>query len=280
MFKNRYRSVVCILIIGLLTILVLAGCGPQEEDIKILDQPSCEDIVFESDDEPVNAILCFPAGPQVDLPTVVYLYGAGAFETPPPEIVPDINAAMPYNIHSKLAEHGFAALSILYFSRTPSPPEAFPPNTFIGVSDQAFMDATPIWIETIEDGFSYMQSRPEVDPDRVGLAGYSLGGMLALGLDQDITNHAALISISGFFGSGSENLAAGNSPTLILQAEADEWVDMGAALAIKDVLETNGIEHELVVIPGADHRWIDQPGEDGFDAIVEFLESHLSPSEP
>lgn len=280
MFKNRYRAVVCIIIVALLTILVLAGCGPAEEEIVTLDQPSCEDIVFDSGDEPVNAILCFPAGPQADLPAVVFLYGAGAFEPPPPEIIPDIEAAMPYNIHKHLAENGFAALSILYFSRTPSPPEAFPPNTFIGVSDQAMIDATPIWIETIEDGFSYMQSRPEVDPDRIGLVGYSLGGSLALGLDQNLVNHAALISLSGFIAGGYENLIAGDSPTLILQAGEDEWIPMSEALAIKDALETHGTENELVVIEGADHRWIDQPGEEGFDAIVAFLESHLSPSSP
>jgi len=279
-FKNRNQAVVCIIILGLLTTLVLAGCGPTEEDIKILDQPSCEDIVFESSDEPVGAVLCLPAGPQVDLPAVVYLYGAGAFEPPPPEILPDVEAAMPYTIHSELAEHGFAALSILYFSRTPSPPEAFPPNTFIGVSAEAFIEAKPTWIETIEDGFSYMQSRPEVDPDRIGLIGYSLGGSLALDLDQDQNNHAALISISGYTYMNNENLAGGDSPTLILQAEEDEWIPMSDALLIKDTLETHGIEHELVVIQGADHRWIDQPGADGFDAIVEFLESHLRPSEP
>lgn len=278
MFKNRYRSVVCILIIGLLTILVLAGCGPRE--IQTLDQPSCEDIVFDSGDESVDAVLCLPAGPQDDLPAVVFLHGLGAFEPPPPEILPDIEAAMPYTIHRDLAEHGFVTLSILYFSRTPSPPEAFPANTFIGASADAVINAKPIWIESIEDGFSYMQSRHEVDPDRIGLVGYSRGASLALELDQDRNNHAVLISISGFTYMRNENLAAGDSPTLILQAGEDEWVSMSDALMIKEYFETNDIEHELVEIPGADHRWIDQPGEDGFDAIVEFLESHLSPSEP
>jgi hypothetical protein len=55
---------------------------------------------------------------------------------------------------------------------------------------------------------------------------------------------------------------------------------MSDALAIKDALETHGIENELVVIEGADHRWIDQPGKEGFDAIVEFLETHLNPGGP
>jgi len=280
MFKIRIWAVAGLIFMGLLAILVLAGCGPSEEEIQTLDQPSCEDIVFDSGDEPVAAVLCLPAGPQVDLPAVVFLHGTGAFEPPPPEIIPDIEAAMPYTIHRELAEHGFVALSILYFSRTPPPPEAFPANTFIGVPGEAFIDAKPIWIETIEDGFSYIQSRPEVDPDRIGLVGYSLGASLALDLDQDRNNHAALISISGSTYLRNENLAAGDSPTLILQAEADEWVEMSDALLIKDYLETNGIEHELVVIPGADHRWIDQPGEEGFDAIEEFLESNLNPSGP
>jgi carboxymethylenebutenolidase len=189
---------------------------------------------------------------------------------------------MPFTIHRKLAENGFVALSILYFSRTPSPPEAFPANTFMDVPFQALVEARPIWIETIEDGLSYMHSRPEVDPDRIGLVGYSLGASLALGIDQNQNNHAALISISGFVWNDEEleNLVAGDSPTLILQAGDDEWVPMNDALDIKDALETNGIEHELVVIEGADHRWIDQPGKDGFDAILEFLESHLGSSGP
>jgi len=154
--KNRFWIVASFISIGLLAILAIAGCGPSQEEIQILDQPSCEDIVFDSGDEPVDAVLCLPAGPQVDLPAVVFLHGRGAFEPPPPEIIPDIEAAMPYTIHRELAEHGFVALSILYFSRTPPPPEASPSNTFMGVGGDADIWAKPFWIEPVIDSFSYI----------------------------------------------------------------------------------------------------------------------------
>ena len=274
MFKNRFWSVASFIFMGLLAILLLAGCGPS-------DQPSCEDIVFDSGGEPVDTVLCLPSGPQVDLPAVVFLHGVGAFEPPPPEILPDIEDAMGYTIHRELAEHGFATLSILYFSRTPSPVGAVP-NTFMGAYDLAIVEARPTWISTIEDGLSYMQSRPDIDPDRIGLVGYSLGGSVALALDQDRNDHAALILISGFvwMDEDLENLTAGDTPTLILQGEADDMVPMSDALLIKDALEAHGIEHELIVIPGADHRWIGEEGNMGFDAVVEFLESYLRPSGP
>ncbi len=276
MFKNRFWFAAGFIFMGLLAILVLAGCGPTEEEIPTLDQPSCEDIVFYSDDEPVDAVLCLPAGPQVDLPAVVYLHGASAFEHFP-ELIPDIEDAMGYTIHRELAEHGFVTLSILYYSRTPPPPGPYP-NTWIDVDDMERARAIPIWFSTIEDGLSYLQTRPEVDPDRIGLVGYSLGGSLALALDQDSNNYAALVLISGYYQTRWENFTAGDTPTFILQAETDEWVSMSDALMIKDSLEERGIENELVVIEGSDHRWIGQAGEEGFDAIVEFLESYLRPS--
>ena len=66
----------------------------------------------------------------------------------------------------------------------------------------------------------------------------------------------------------------------ILQAEADDVVLLSDAFLIKDSLEERGIEHELVVIQGATHDWYGKAGEEGFDAIVEFLKSYLSPSGP
>ena len=137
MFKNRFWFAAGFIFMGVLAILVLAGCGPTEEEIPTLDQPSCEDIVFYSDDEPVDAVLCLPAGPQVDLPAVVFLHGGAAFEPLPPEFVPAGEDPMHYTIHQDLAERGFVALSILYYSRTPPPPGGEIPNTFIGVDDMA-----------------------------------------------------------------------------------------------------------------------------------------------
>jgi dienelactone hydrolase len=265
--------------LALVVALVISACGQtptQVSEIQTLDHPSCEDIVFYSDDEPVDAVLCLPAGPQVNLPAVVFLHGMGAFE-PLPEI-PDIEDAIHYNIHRELAEHGFVALSILYFSRTPSPPGALL-NTFIDAPYEAVDEARPTWISTIEDGMSYMQSRPEVDPDRIALVGKSLGGSLALSLDQNRNDHAALILISGFVWEGDlENVSAGDIPILILHAEADEIVTWNTVLLIRGALNKNDIEHEVVVIEGADHRWLAQDGDKVLDAVVEFLESYLSPS--
>src|SRR5262249_13836782 len=36
------------------------------------------------------------------------------------------------------------------------------------------------WIETVVDAVAYARTLPNVDPDRVGLVGFSLGGYLAL----------------------------------------------------------------------------------------------------
>jgi carboxymethylenebutenolidase len=270
-FKNRYWFVAGFIFMGLLAVLVFAGCG------LLISPPSCEDIVYYSDNEPVEAVLCLPAEPQENLPAVVFLHGIGAFEP----WDPDVEDSMGYTINRELAEHGYATLSILYFSRTPPPPGPLP-NTFQGVSYLALVEARPTWISSIEDGLSYMQSRPEVDPDRIGLIGYSLGGSLALGLDQNRNDYASLISISGFVWNDQEleNLTAGDAPTLILQAEADDMVDMGEANRIKNALEAHGIEYELIVIDEADHRWMGQEGDQGFDAILEFLESYLNPSGP
>lgn len=280
MFNNGFWARVGLGFFELVAILVLAGCGLLGQEIQILDQPSCEDIVFTSEDEPVNAILCLPAGPQKDLPAVVYLHGGVAYEPLPEEYLPEGEEAMHYTFHEKLAERGLVVLSILYYSRTPPPEGAEIPNTFIGVDDMERIRAWPIWISTIEDGLSYMQTRSEVDPERISLVGYSQGGSLALALDQDINNFAALVLISGYYSTQWDNFTAGDTPTLILQAEQDDVVAMSEALMIKDSLEERGVEHEFVVIQGAPHNWYGQASQEGFDAVVDFLESYIGPSGP
>ena len=103
---------------------------------------------------------------------------------------------------------------------------------------------------------------------------------MAISFDQSKNNYAALILISGYYDTGWANFEAGDTPTLILHAELDEWISLSDATMIKDSLEERGIEHELVVVEGADHRWIGEEGREAFNEIVEFLESYLSPSDP
>ena len=50
-------------------------------------------------------------------------------------------------------------------------------------------------------GFQVLQSRPSVDPDRVGFIGFSMGGSLALvaAADPEITDHVALVATIGAY---------------------------------------------------------------------------------
>lgn len=144
----------------------------------------------------------------------------------------------------------------------------------------------------LQRGLDYLQSRPEVDPTRIGIVGYSLGGAtagcLAI-LDERV--RAAVLCGWGFIptlaAKGKEctrlpyeafaNIMASNEmtallaphcATLFLSGDSDTIIDPaeGGALLVRDIregvasakrlLENAGItpQIECSFVPGADHR--------------------------
>jgi dipeptidyl-peptidase 4 len=124
----------------------------------------------------------------------------------------------------------------------------------------------------------YLQSRPDVDPTRVGIWGLSYGGVLtsqALARNSDV--FVAGVDLAGvhLWGSSLDTTSVSyrssaiaaidtwKSPVLLVHGDDDRNVDFAQTVGLVQLLRARNIYHELMVIPDDLHesmlhsRWID-----------------------
>lgn len=124
----------------------------------------------------------------------------------------------------------------------------------------------------------YLQSRPDVDPARVGIWGLSYGGVLtsqALARNSDIFVAGADLAGVHLWGSSLDTAAVSyrssaisaidtwKSPVFLVHGDDDRNVDFAQTVGLVQLLRARGIYHELMVFPDDLHEsmihsyWID-----------------------
>jgi len=144
-------------------------------------------------------------------------------------------------------------------------------------------------------GGQYLQSRPDVDPKRVGIWGLSYGGLLtsqALARNSDI--FIAGVDLAGVHLYGSnldpENLSykssaisaidTWKSPVLLIQGDDDRNVNFAQTVGLVDLLRAHNVPYELFVMPDDTHetllyrRWLPI-----WDRMEVFLKKYLAKEE-
>jgi dipeptidyl-peptidase 4 len=124
----------------------------------------------------------------------------------------------------------------------------------------------------------YLQSRPDVDPARVGIWGLSYGGLLtaqALARNSDL--FAAGIDLAGvhLYGNSIDTTAMSyrssaiseidkwKSPVMLVHGDDDRNVDFAQTVGLVQLLRARNVYHELIVIPDDLHesmlhsRWVE-----------------------
>src|SRR5262245_9962322 len=140
-------------------------------------------------------------------------------------------------------------------------------------------------------GGKYLQSRPDVDPKRVGIWGLSYGGLLtaqALARNSDL--FIAGVDLAGVHLYGSnldpENLAYKSSaiseianwksPVLLIHGDDDRNVNFAQTVGLVQLLRAHNVPYELFVMPDDTHetllykRWIPT-----WDRMEAFLNKYL-----
>ena len=140
-------------------------------------------------------------------------------------------------------------------------------------------------------GGKYLQSRPDVDPKRVGIWGLSYGGLLtaqALARDSDL--FIAGVDLAGVHLYGSsldpENVAYKSSaiseidkwksPVLLIHGDDDRNVNFAQTVGLVQLLRAHNVPYELFVMPDDTHetllykRWIPI-----WDRMESFLNKYL-----
>jgi hypothetical protein len=107
--------------------------------------------------------------------------------------------------------------------------------------------------EDVKAALSFVSSQPEVDPGKIGLAGYSFGATVALlvALAQDTVRALALIS-PPLASSQWEALSRYQNPTLLLCGSGDQFVSAADMARYASQLPPPS---RWEVISGADHFW-------------------------
>jgi carboxymethylenebutenolidase len=196
----------------------------------------------------------------------------------------------------RLAARGYVVLLVHYFGRTETK-KADLPNLLKRF--RAYLEAPrkggkrwrglrgtfEAWLGTVVDAVAHARTLPRVDPDRVGLAGFSLGGFLAT--SAAMRPELRIACVVELFGGLPAELAADLKhmpPTLILHGDRDTVVPVRHAHALRDALAKRKLPCEPKVYPGVGHGF-EKPGGgtcwwaalDAEARACRFLKRHLAP---
>ena len=199
---------------------------------------------------------CFlPDAPGQRFPAVIGLHGSGGGH---------ISMAEPA---SMLAAQGFAVYVPHYFDRTETTEVRD-----MGVIFRHF----PIWMKTLWDAVSFVAAQPSVDPERIGLLGFSLGAYLAVCNASIDGRIKAVVEFVGGLPKEMKLFMRRLCPVLILHGDADPTIPVAEAYHLRQVLEKRGIPYEIQIYPGAGHGFHGEVWRDAGLRTLTFLQKYLA----
>ncbi len=165
-----------------------------------------------------------------------------------------------------LAAQGFAVYVLHYFNRTDT----------TWVSDRGtILRHGPAWVRTVWDAISFVTRQPHVDPERVGLLGFSLGAYLSLATASIDSRVKAVVEFFGGFPKEMKLFMRRFCPVLILHGEADQTVPVSEAHFIAQIAEKKKTSYEMKIYPGEGHGFTPEAMMDAGQRTLAFLRKHL-----
>ena len=143
----------------------------------------------------------------------------------------------------------------------------------------------------------YLRMHPDVDPDRIGIYGFSLGGVFGLAAAAEELGVRSVCGVAVFSSwkrIAREHVGAiggvlarrgmdadesithmGRRPLLLIHGGQDDIVPAGHSQTLADLARNAGVPVELVIIPEADHNDIIFIDTTAKDTIIEFFQRTL-----
>lgn len=191
----------------------------------------------------------------------------------------------------RYAEKGYAVFLVHYFERTGTRDgdiAALIPRfqRFLGGSDgdAATRELFGQWLDTLRDALAYVRRQTDVDETRLGLAGISLGAFLSVTLaSEEGSGIVAVVDLFGGMPLECRDRARRLPPVLIVHGDRDTVVPVAEAEALRRLLSTHGIRHEVLILKGVGHVFQAESGRFRWDAALRaewaihaFLNEHLA----
>ncbi len=165
-----------------------------------------------------------------------------------------------------LAEQGFAVYVLRYFDRT---------GTVEIDGLQTIFLHFPVWMKTLWDAVSFVARQPQVDSERIGLLGFSLGAYLALSASAIDSRIHAVVEFFGGMPKEMKLFTRRLCPVLILHGEEDKTVPVEEAYHLQQILERKQVAYEMQIYSGAGHGFSGEIWRDAGLRTLAFLEKHL-----
>ena len=211
-------------------------------------------LTLQSGNKPIRMDVYVPDSPG-KLPAVLALYGSGGG-------VEGMNEPA-----TMLAAQGFAVFVLHYFDRT---------ATTRVIDKQTIFRNFPAWGKTVWDAVSHLEQHPQVDANRIGLFGFSLGAYLSLSVASVDPRIKAVVEFFGGLPKEMRILIAASRPVLILHGEADPLFRFKRLTICRSCwrkMESRTISRYM---PGAGHGFTDDDWRDAGIRSLRFLRKHLN----
>jgi carboxymethylenebutenolidase len=212
-------------------------------------------LTFISGGKPIRLDCFLPVSSSQRFPAILGLHGSGGDY---------VGVGEPAG---QLAAQGFAVYVLRYFDRTGTGQ----------VSDRKVIFRHFFaWAKTLWDATSFVAAQPQVDPQRLGLLGFSLGAYLALSNASVDPRIQAVVEFFGGLPREVKPFMRRFCPVLILHGEADSTVPVEEAYHLQHVLESRKIPYEMQIYSGAGHSFSGEVWRDAGRRTVAFFQKHLA----
>ena len=122
--------------------------------------------------------------------------------------------------------------------------------------------------EDVRAALALVPSTSEIDPKKIGLAGYSFGASVALSVAAENKEVSLLVLVSpALSDSGWEQLEAYSRPIFLISGEYDSVI---SPEMLQPYISNTPEFKQYEVIPGADHFWLGHEAEVA-DKVAEFF---------
>ncbi|HEX8200055.1 MAG TPA: dienelactone hydrolase family protein [Isosphaeraceae bacterium] len=191
-------------------------------------------------------------------PAVVILHGSGGMPA----------GGLAFRAFARvLAGRGYVALIPHYFERTGT----------TAADERTIPVNFPAWMEAVAAAVTFAAGRPDVDPARIGLLGFSLGGYLALATATVDPRIRAVVECFGGLPEVLTSDAGKLPPTLILHGDADAVVPVSEAYKLQQLLTEHRVPHEIQIYRGVGHAFLGPSAEDSGRRTLAFFDTHVKP---